>query len=166
MPESTSTLEQVPQASKPFPWRCHKCRQKTVEPATVAYRSTIRHDDQLHTVDTPGLVVPRCTNCGELVFTDEVERQVDRVFRAQVHLLTADQIRTNRSALGLSREQLAERLGVERDLVRRWEENLVVPSRAHDNLLRLYFGLPQVRSVLVGPAGHPDFGACVVLETT
>jgi DNA-binding transcriptional regulator YiaG len=112
-------------------------------------------------VDTPELVVPQCAACGELVFTDQVEQQVDRVFRAQLHLLTAEQIRTNRLALDLSRQELAARLGVEEDLLRRWEDDLLIPSRAHDNLLRLYFGLPQVRSVLTA-ADHLELGTCVV----
>jgi DNA-binding transcriptional regulator YiaG len=142
MPEPSSTLPDAKPGAKPFPWRCHRCRKKEVRPAVSAYRSPILYEGQQYPLDTPELVVPRCAACGEFVFTDQVEQQVDRVFRTQLHLLTAEQIQTNRRALELSRQELAARLGVEEDLLRRWEDNLLVPSRAHDNLLRLYFGLP------------------------
>ncbi len=113
-------------------------------------------------VDLPQLNIPRCAHCGELLFDHWADDQIDLAFRQQVHLLTPKQIQTNRTALGLSRPELAARLGIEEDRLQRWEEDLEIQPRAMDNLLRLYFALPPVRSVLNGEA-HPDLGVSVVL---
>jgi DNA-binding transcriptional regulator YiaG len=127
----------------------------------MPYPCKIWYEDQEYQVDMPRLNMPRCQECGELVFDNWADEQINLAFRKQVALLTPEQIRTNRTALGLSRHDLAVRLGVEEDLVRRWEENGTLHSRALDNLLRLYFAFPQVRSALNGEP-HPNLGASVV----
>jgi DNA-binding transcriptional regulator YiaG len=119
------------------------------------------YEDQLYLVDTPRLNIPRCQECGELYFDNWADEQINLAFRAQAQLLTPEQIRANRTTLGLSRQELATRLGVEEDLIRRWEENGTLQSRVMDNLLRLYFAFPQVRAALNGEP-HPDLGCCVV----
>jgi putative zinc finger/helix-turn-helix YgiT family protein len=147
---------------KPFPWRCTSCRQKAVRPALISYRTEILHDDQLHPVEVPQLEVPRCENCGELVFDNHASDQIYRALRVQLRLLMPEQIRFSREALGLSEKELAGRLGVSERAVADWENDLMVQSRTVDNLLRLYFGLPQVRSALVGLIQDPQFGTCAV----
>src|SRR5262249_31913804 len=146
---------------KPFPRVCARCRTKTVWPATVPYRGTVRYEDQLYPVEVPELVVPRCQTCGELHFDNYADDQINQVLRAKLGLLAPEQIRVNRTALGLSQDELAARLGVDAELLRRWEEDRLLQSRVQDRLLRLYFALPQVRSVLTGDP-QPDLGACVV----
>ncbi len=160
-PEPSAAPAADKPTGKPFPWTCHRCRQKAVRPAVIAHRSNILFEGQKHVVDVPQLTVPRCEACGELVFDSHAEEQIDRVFRSQVGLLTPEQIRANREALGLGRQELAVRLGIAEDLLGRWEEDLLLPSRAADNLLRLYFALPQVRSALADTAQHPELGVCV-----
>src|SRR6266436_7670399 len=107
---------------KPFPWYCPRCRQKVVRPTRIAYRSEILFDDGLHTVEIPQLEVPRCENCGELLFDNHAEHQIYQAFRAQLHLLQPEQIRANRESLGLSEKQLAELLGVAEEMVSQWED--------------------------------------------
>jgi DNA-binding transcriptional regulator YiaG len=127
----------------------------------MPYQSTINYEGQTYVVDVPDLVVPRCKTCGELYFDNYADDQINRYFRVQAHLLTPEQIRDNRTALGLGQEEFAARVGVEVDLLRRWEEDISIQSRVQDNLLRLYFALPQVRSALSSVASGLELGAAV-----
>jgi len=161
-PDMASNTKPAPQREKPFPRRCARCRQLTVHPVAIPYRSEILHDGRLHMVEVPQLTVPRCQNCGELSFDNRAEDQIDEVFRAQLRLLTPEQIRTNRQTLGLTPRELETRLGVEDGLVAAWEAGLRIQSRVQDNMLRLYYSLPQVRSFLAQDTHLPDFGTCVV----
>src|SRR5438105_9394858 len=117
-----ATATESQPAGKPFPRYCDVCRQKTVWPARLPYCSQIRHDGVLYSVDTPELVVPRCQVCSALYFDNDAEEQVNRAFRAQLGLLSPEQIQANRMSLGLSVPQLAARLGVTVDLLANWEE--------------------------------------------
>jgi DNA-binding transcriptional regulator YiaG len=157
MPDGASVV------GKPFPRPCARCRSRSVWPATLSYQGTIRYDNRLYTVTVPELVVPRCQACGELHFDNYADDQVNRAFRAEMRLLTPEQIRTNRMALGLSAGELAARLGVEEGLVGRWEEDRLMPSRAQDNLLRLFFALPQVRAALADFEAGRMLGGAVSL---
>src|SRR6267378_3035861 len=98
-PETMPAASDARPVGKPFPRYCEACRKKTVWPATVSYRSQIRHEGVLHNVETPELVVPRCQECGELYFDNAAEEQVSRAFRVQLHLLLPEQIRGNRQTL-------------------------------------------------------------------
>lgn len=146
---------------RPFPWPCPRRRRQTVWPVVIPYQTQQCYEGLLYTVATPHLNIPRCAQCGELLFDNWADDQIDEAFRQQVHLLTPDQIRANRAALGQDRREFAARLGVEEEVLRRWEEDREIQPRALDNLLRLYFALPPVRSALNGEP-HPEFGASVV----
>lgn len=161
MPESlpASEVGQVP--GKPFPWRCLKCRKKAVWPVTIAYTTKIKVEGQVHSVQTPNLVVPRCQECGELHFDNHAAEQTSKAVRAQLHLLLPEQIRANRLALGLNLEELASRLGVAAEPLADWEQGLVHQPRAVDNLLRAFFALADVRSALSGSGRDPEFGTVV-----
>lgn len=156
MPEPTPTPSGLP-----FPWRCHRCRQKEVRPVEIPYRTQVRHDGQLQTVDIASLTVPRCAKCGELLFDNTANDQISAALRAQLHLLTPEQVRVNRTALGLSQEELSARLGMPPETILQVEERLLIQSRALDKLLRLFFAFPQVRSVLGQAEHNQDIGAAV-----
>src|SRR5438128_853424 len=143
MPETKRLTDALP-----FPWRCHKCRQKEVRPSVIPYQAVVRHDGVLHTVDIPQLTVPRCAQCGELLFDNDANDQISQAVRGQLHLLSPEQVRANRMALGLSAPELATRLGMPSQTIEELEERLRIQSRALDNLLRVFFAVPQVRSAL------------------
>ncbi|HMC65351.1 MAG TPA: hypothetical protein VKI65_10475 [Gemmataceae bacterium] len=149
-------------AGRPFPWWCPNCRKKAVYRATMPYRLSILHDGQHHEVEVPELGVPRCAECGELVFDNQADDDINRVFRSQIRLLQPEQIRAGRIGLGLSEKELAARLGVPEATILAWEDGLQIQSRAMDNLLRVYFALPQVRRALVGVDQDPNLGTNVV----
>lgn len=133
---------------KPFPWRCPACSKREVRTAVVSYTAEIKHDGRLHTIPVPGLRVPKCDACGELVFGNEADGQIIAALRAKLGLLTPEEVRGGRESLGLTQKEFAERLGVAAETVSRWETGSLIQSRAMDNLLRLFLTLPEVRRAL------------------
>lgn len=124
----------------------------------MAYRARASHDGRLYELDIQDFRIPQCSNCGELVFTNQTDAQITQALRAQLRLLTPEQIQQARDRLGLLPKALAESLGVTEETVRKWESGLLIQSRAMDNLLRVYFALPGVRAVLTGANQDPALG--------
>ncbi len=149
---------------RPFPWRCPACLKREVAPAVIAYTADIKHDGTLHAVEIPALEVPRCQACGELVFSTDVDEQINTALRAKLRLLTPGQIRSGRKELDADQKQLAERLGVAKETISRWETGALIQSRAMDNLLRVFFALPEVRDVLIGQDQDPLLGTGTRVE--
>src|SRR4051794_22622945 len=83
MSEPLSQFASVRTQGRPFPWFCPNCRRQEVRPATIAYQCERVHNGCPITVVLPSLDVPRCENCGELVFTYETEEQINRGYREQ-----------------------------------------------------------------------------------
>jgi putative zinc finger/helix-turn-helix YgiT family protein len=110
----------------------------------VRHTSQIKHDGRLYSVEIPGLRVPRCSACGELVFDNDADEQIARALRDQLGLLSGEQIRKNRDELGLSQRVLAEHLGVAVETISRWENGALTP--------------------LGVPIGGTEFNACVGTE--
>jgi putative zinc finger/helix-turn-helix YgiT family protein len=157
--DNTRGAETGDRRDKPFPWRCPQCGRKEVRPATVCHTSRIKHDGRLYCVEVPELRVPRCEACGEMVFDNEADSQIADALREQLALLPPGQIRHNREQLGLSQRDLADHLGVAAETISRWENGALIQSRAMDRYLRVYFGVPAVRTALVEQAAMPSFGA-------
>ena len=132
-----------------------------MRPATVQHTSQIKHDGRLYTVELPRLRVPQCGACGELVFDNDADEQIAQALREQLGLLSGDQIRKNREALGLSQRVLAEHLGVAVETISRWENGALTQTKAMDRYLRVYFGVPAARAALVEQSGASDLGTHV-----
>jgi putative zinc finger/helix-turn-helix YgiT family protein len=147
--------------TKPFSWKCARCRERTVYPEVVDYAATLEHDGRAYDVRIPGLEVPRCRNCGTVVMVDAANRAVSDALRAAAALLTPAQIRKNREDLGLTQKQLASHLGVADATVSRWETGAQIQQRSLDRLLRLYFGMPGVRMALADEARVVQLGTTV-----
>jgi ribosome-binding protein aMBF1 (putative translation factor) len=58
------------------------------------------------------------------------------------------QVRSGRETLGLTPEEFAERLRVPIDAIATWETGTMMPPRAVDLLMRVFFGFAEVRSAL------------------
>ena len=134
--------------TKPFPWKCGHCRQRAVNPATVSYTTEVEHDGRAYTVTVPDLTVPRCDNYGEMVLDTAANERITDALREQLGLLKPGQIRAGREALGLTQEQFAAKLRIASATVSRWETEAQIQQRALDLLMRLFFGLAEVRSAL------------------
>jgi hypothetical protein len=70
-------------AEKPFSWRCPKCHQSMVDRVTMPYRCQRTHNGRVVTVEILDVVVPRCSNCGEVVFDHAADEQIQVAFRTQ-----------------------------------------------------------------------------------
>lgn len=148
MPKASNKSAAGRASEKPFPWRCPKCRRHEVYRDTLSQTRQIRHDGRLYSVRVPRLQVPRCRACGELLFDNTADEQIARALRQKLGLLQPEEIRGNLEALSLSQTQFAERLGVAKETVSRWVTGTMIQSRALDNLMRLFFDLPEVRAAL------------------
>jgi putative zinc finger/helix-turn-helix YgiT family protein len=137
----------------------------SVRPEVIAYRARVKHDGVVHEIEIPALEVPRCRSCGELIFDDHVDDQINAALRSYLNLLTPVQIRAARDTLQLTQSELAEKLGVAEATFSRWEMGALIQSRAMDNLMRVYFAVPQAREVLNGKARDPNLGSEVVAES-
>jgi putative zinc finger/helix-turn-helix YgiT family protein len=131
-----------------FSRKCGKCRQRAMELATVPYTTQIDHDGRKYTVTITDLVVPRCANCGTISLDDEANRQISAAFRKQAGLLSPEQIRSQRLALGLTQQALADLLGVAVFTLSRWETGAQIQQRSLDRFLRAFFKLPELREAL------------------
>ncbi len=145
------TQDTPARATRPFPWKCGHCGQRAVCPTEEDYTTEVVHDGCSYKVIVPTLRVFRCRNCGEGVLDTVANRQIDSAFRRTAGLLTPEEIRSNREALGLEQKELAARLGVPEAILSRWETGGQIQQRSLDKLLRLFFDLPEVRAALAEP---------------
>jgi putative zinc finger/helix-turn-helix YgiT family protein len=142
----------------PFPWPCGKCGERAVERETLPYSTVVQYDGRAYTVEVPEFRVPRCQNCGAMVFDDAANDQITDALRRQVGLLPPDRIRSNRESLGLTQRDFAGLLGVGESTVSRWETGVQIQQKSLDRLMRLFFAFPEVRQALIGPDRLADLG--------
>jgi len=151
-PNPDTKSKRAPNAERQFPWRCRRCGKREVVMATAAYNAEVRHDGRLYTFTIPRLELPVCQACGEQVFTEKVDEQVNAALRAHLNLLTPDQIQEGIERIGMTQKAAAQRLGIAEATLSRWLNKTQIQSRAMDNLLRVFFTLPQARDLLTGDA--------------
>ena len=107
---------------KPFPWKCGKCRQRAVNPATLDHYSTeLDHDGRAYSVTLSDFQVAKCDNCGSIVLDDAANRRLSDALRSHAGLLHNKEIRARREALGLTQKALAGYLQVAEATLSRWE---------------------------------------------
>lgn len=150
--------------ARPFPWPCPNCFTATIVPTVIDYTAKVMHDGAIQELHLPAIEVPCCPTCGETVITTAVDEQVNDALRAHLRLLTPAQIRKGIEQLGLNQQELAGRIGVAPETISRWVNSALIQSRAMDNLLRLFFALPEVREVLGSANDNPHWGteACLL----
>jgi len=131
--------------TRPYPWKCRRCRKEAVRPKVADYTTEIEHDGRSYSVTAPNLDILECTECSARTLPDKSFEEVMNAFRQQAGLLTPSQIREKRKQLGLTQEQLAGYLKVAEETVCRWEKGGQIQQRSMDLLLRLFFDVPEVR---------------------
>src|SRR5260221_14003296 len=87
MSEPSTDLAPVHAHGRPFPWFCPNCRRQEVRRVTIPYQCHRFANGQPITVVLSALDVPKCGNCGELVFTYDTEEQINRAYLAQTDAL-------------------------------------------------------------------------------
>jgi len=125
---------------------------------TMNYDAEVRHDGRLHTFTVLHLNIPVCAACGEKVFTEKVDDQINAALRSHLQLLTPHEIRKALDRLNMTQKEAAERLGIAEATLSRWVTETQIQSRAMDNLLRVFFAFPQVRTALNGEGQDPELG--------
>jgi putative zinc finger/helix-turn-helix YgiT family protein len=157
-PKQAEKTKRAPKAERPFPWRCRHCGKQEVVMATTQYNAEVRHDGRLHIFTIPRLELPVCQACGQKVFTEQVDAQVNNALRAHLKLLTPDQIRDGIKRVRLSQKNFAARLGIAAATLSRWLNETQIQSRAMDNLVRAFLAFPQLRTALSGESQDPRLG--------
>jgi DNA-binding transcriptional regulator YiaG len=142
----------------PFPRFCPNCGKQEVVLTTVPYSLHFKYDDESHALEIQNLESPRCRACGQLVFGISVDRQFIAAERNYLGLLHAGQIRAGRERVGLTRSELAIRLGISESALADWEDDISIQSRTADNLMRVFFAFPEVRAALVGMKHDSELG--------
>jgi putative zinc finger/helix-turn-helix YgiT family protein len=135
-------------------------------PTVIDYTAKVKHDGIVRELHLPAIEIPRCQTCGETIITTAVDEQISDALRSRLRLLTPAQIRRGIETLGLKQQEFAERLGVAPETISRWVNGALIQSRAMDNLLRVFFALPDVRGVLRGATQDPDLGTEVCLQVS
>ena len=145
---------------KPYPWTCSHCRKKAVYEGVTDYELEIEYEERKHPIKIAGLVTPRCRECGTVLLDTPANEQITLEFLRLVGLLNPEQVRNSREALNLTQQQLASVLGVAEATISRIESGVQFQERSLDNLLRLFFGVPKARSLLIqGTLGEIDLVA-------
>ena len=157
-PQQSHKTKRPIAAERPFPRRCRHCGKQEVHLATIEYTAEVRHDGRLHTFTIPELKLPMCGACGERIFTEQVDDQINDALRAHLKLLTPEQIREGIKRVGLSQKEFASRVGIAEATLSRWLNRSQIQNRAMDNLLRAFFASPKLRAALCGEAQDPRFG--------
>ena len=106
-------------------------------------RNTVRRYDLggLPHVELHGVEVSRCTACGKeeiaIPRIAQLHRVLAEVFVTQHRMLAAVEVRFLRKHVGLSGGDFAQRMGVARETVSRWETGASPMGAVADRLLRL-----------------------------
>ncbi len=74
-------------AERPFPWRCRHCGKHEVFPACVSYDAEVGHNGTIHTITIASIEIPICRSCGQKVFTEKVDAQINAALEAQLRTL-------------------------------------------------------------------------------
>jgi putative zinc finger/helix-turn-helix YgiT family protein len=83
-----------------------------------------------------------------MVLDEEANLRISAAFREQAGLLSPEEIRQYRTALGLKQQELADLLGVAVSTLSRWETGAQIQQRSLDRFLRSFFKLPELRRSL------------------
>jgi DNA-binding transcriptional regulator YiaG len=131
---------------------------------TISYDTEVRHDGRLYTFTVPALEIPICQACGEKVFTENVDDQINAALRSHLRLLAPQEMRAALARVNMTQKEAADRMGVAEETLSRWLSETQIQSRAMDNLMRVFFAFPQVRTALTANAQDPQLGTADVTD--
>jgi DNA-binding transcriptional regulator YiaG len=86
----------------------------------------------------PNLELPVFRACGNKVFTEKVDDQINAALRFELRLLTPNEVRKALARVNMTQKEAAERLGIAEATLSRWLNETQIQSSAMDNLLRVF----------------------------
>lgn len=136
--------------------RCHVCGQHSLRRVKHPFEYEVSHDGRRQVIKIDELEVIACTNPAchpddphdTLSYDDSAAHRITIETYCQLGLLTPDEIRTQREALGLTQQQMQDLMGLGGNTLSRWEQAHVYQSRALDRFLRVFLASAQVRDTL------------------
>jgi putative zinc finger/helix-turn-helix YgiT family protein len=129
--------------------KCMVCRQQAVSSVTLdSYETELEHDGRKYAISVPNLTVLKCRNCGEVYLDEAADDRLSEALRNAAGLLSPSEIRDQRERLGLTREQLANRLRIPESTLARWETGGQIQQRPMDAFLRVFFQSGEARRLL------------------
>jgi putative zinc finger/helix-turn-helix YgiT family protein len=118
----------------------------------IQRRATLRWPVNGEEISVPGCTHLRCRACGEVLLRMDEARHLRvralEIYRENLGLLSADEIRSIRERLGLTQAELTRLLRLGGNTVSRWESGRNVQSAAMDLLLRMLRDLPGAEQYL------------------
>lgn len=124
---------------------CPTCLKREVRPAIIDYHTIVKLDRTKYRVHVPELTAYECSNCGEQLFGDKADEQIDDALRDAAGLLRSAEILRRRKELGLTQKQLADLIGSSPEAVCRWERGLIVQGRMANRSMMIVFQSPEAR---------------------
>lgn len=130
---------------KPLSRKCPNCHKPTVDMVVAEYSADVEHDGRPYSLIIPDLLMRVCSECGNRALDRESSDRITVALRQAAGLLSPERIRSNRTKLQLTQKELAEHLGIAEATLSRWETGSQIQQRAFDQVLRLFFEVPEAR---------------------
>ncbi len=96
-------------------------------------------DFSFHGHTLRGITVDVCDECGEVFYSLEAAEMVSNIKREERGILFPDEMRGKRRKFGLTQEQIADELMIQRVTYVRWEKGSRVPTTAQNQRLNDLF---------------------------
>ncbi len=93
MPSNSDNQKRPLRLSAPVPRDCVSCAQREVYPETTSLETEERYEDQMYPLVLENFSMPVCRACGSKIYTEVVDREINRRFREYLGLLSPEQIR-------------------------------------------------------------------------
>jgi hypothetical protein len=159
MTPSDSTTEKRPFGyPRPYPRDCVVCARREVYPETITLEIEQRYQGQVYPLVLENFSMPVCRACGERIYTEDADREINDRFRDHLRLLRPEQIREGIEAIATTPQELGERLGISEEQISRYLRGWDLQPRGIDNLMRVYFASAEVRELLRGKDQDPNLG--------
>ena len=77
--------------TKPFPWVCPDCRQKTVTPVQRDYSLPAVRDGESYEVTLHQVLIPTCSRCGGAIITSDLSQRIDAELQRLVEVRSREE---------------------------------------------------------------------------
>jgi putative zinc finger/helix-turn-helix YgiT family protein len=130
--------------TKPVGSVCPVCGKGTLHSVTNDFTTHFENEDGAQKeLIVPALTYDKCDSCDEEIFDQSATSRISDAQRKAMGLLSVDEIRGIRQALGRTQLRMSEFLGIGEKTYCRWESGTHFQSEAFDRYLRLLRSEPS-----------------------